>query len=238
MNYTDPSGHICVESDGDSDVGMAGNCSGKSNPNYKGGLMGSPSGWTRGGTSSDADDSDGSSICSSCSYPQNAKGNEFTLFSDIAYYSDIVGAYSSIANLIVADTMMAIIIAGGCSTGAGCVPAIGDALLMDYLITTYSPVGVIENISGGTSAVATILDDFFTSETSYIDFGKDEINIGIGQDSVVAVGNGLGGLVPEANFDAWVSYNQLLYDEGRRSGDIQATTLIRISLPIRLSLRR
>ena len=40
MNYTDPSGHICVESDGDSDVGMAGNCHGKSNPNYKSGLQG------------------------------------------------------------------------------------------------------------------------------------------------------------------------------------------------------
>ena len=40
VRYTDPSGHICVESDGDSDVGMAGNCHGGSNPNYKGGLQG------------------------------------------------------------------------------------------------------------------------------------------------------------------------------------------------------
>lgn len=45
LNYTDPSGHICVESDGDSDAGLAGNCHGGSNPNYKGGLQGSPSGW-------------------------------------------------------------------------------------------------------------------------------------------------------------------------------------------------
>ncbi|MBE7435993.1 MAG: hypothetical protein HS100_18900 [Anaerolineales bacterium] len=40
MNYTDPSGHICVESDGDSDAGMAGNCHGGSNPKYKPGLQG------------------------------------------------------------------------------------------------------------------------------------------------------------------------------------------------------
>ncbi|MBE7435997.1 MAG: hypothetical protein HS100_18920 [Anaerolineales bacterium] len=40
MNYTDPSGHICVESDGDSDVGMAGNCNGGSNPKHKPGLQG------------------------------------------------------------------------------------------------------------------------------------------------------------------------------------------------------
>ncbi|MBE7435976.1 MAG: RHS repeat-associated core domain-containing protein [Anaerolineales bacterium] len=40
MNYIDPSGHICVESDGDSDVGMAGNCHGGSNPKYKPGLQG------------------------------------------------------------------------------------------------------------------------------------------------------------------------------------------------------
>jgi RHS repeat-associated protein len=45
MNFTDPSGHICVEDDGGSDVGMPGNCGGGSNPNYKGGLQGSPSGW-------------------------------------------------------------------------------------------------------------------------------------------------------------------------------------------------
>jgi hypothetical protein len=48
MNYTDPSGHICVEDDGGSDAGMAGNCNGGSNPNYKGGLRGSPNGYTRG----------------------------------------------------------------------------------------------------------------------------------------------------------------------------------------------
>jgi RHS repeat-associated protein len=40
MNYVDPSGHICVESDGDSDVGMAGNCHGGSNPKYEPGLQG------------------------------------------------------------------------------------------------------------------------------------------------------------------------------------------------------
>jgi hypothetical protein len=46
MNFTDPSGHICVEDDGGSDVGMPGNCGGGSNPKYKRGFQG-PS-WQRG----------------------------------------------------------------------------------------------------------------------------------------------------------------------------------------------
>lgn len=56
MNYTDPSGHICVESDGDSDVGMAGNCGGGSNPNYRRGLQGSSSGWADNADDTDEED--------------------------------------------------------------------------------------------------------------------------------------------------------------------------------------
>jgi hypothetical protein len=49
VNYTDPSGHICVNNHGGNDeVAMAGNCGGGENPHYDGGLLGSSSGWENG----------------------------------------------------------------------------------------------------------------------------------------------------------------------------------------------
>ena len=72
MNYVDPSGHICVESDGDSDVGMAGNCHGGSNPNYKPGLQGSPVGYTRGRSGGNEDTVP---VCSSSICNPNSPGN-------------------------------------------------------------------------------------------------------------------------------------------------------------------
>ncbi len=53
--------------------------------------------------------------------------------------------------------------------------------------------------------------------SSYINLDNG-IDIGIGQDTLVSVGNALGGLAPEANFDMWVSNNKLLYDNDRASG--------------------
>jgi hypothetical protein len=151
--------------------------------------------------------------------------------SDAAYFFDNVGATASYINMVVVDVTMVVIIGGGCATGAGCLPAIGSALTLDYAMTTYSPIGVIENASGGAAAVLTILDDAFVNGTNYITMDETSLSIGIGRDSVVSAGNALGGLVPEANFDAWVSHNQLLYDNARHSGNAPASTLFEITLP-------
>jgi hypothetical protein len=51
LRYTDPTGHICVNNNGtDDEAAMSGDCHGGENPLYTGGLVGSPVGYTGGGS--------------------------------------------------------------------------------------------------------------------------------------------------------------------------------------------
>jgi hypothetical protein len=163
--------------------------------------------------------------------PDSGDGGDVSDFlSDFAYGADIAGAALSDIEMIVADTIGALTIAEGCATVAGCLPAIGTAGFMDFAISSYSPLGVAENVAGGLALFATMGADF-VSGTSYLRSDRKRITIGIGQDSVVSLVNTMAGQVPEANFDAWISHKQLEYDERRRSGELAGITMFEINIP-------
>jgi hypothetical protein len=65
VNYTNPSGHICVHNqDSNDEVAMAGNCGGGENPHYDGGLLGP--GWNN--DDGDEEDANASGSCGQNDY--------------------------------------------------------------------------------------------------------------------------------------------------------------------------
>ena len=112
VRYTDPSGHICVESDGDSDVGMAGNCHGKENKKYNGGLLGPEWNENKGKIIEDDESNPPTSI-----KDKLVEGlyNASNFAQDIAFLIDIPFAITE-AIFIVGECIMAF--PAGCKTGA------------------------------------------------------------------------------------------------------------------------
>jgi hypothetical protein len=157
--------------------------------------------------------------------------NESNFFSEVAYAADNVGAIASDMEMITVDTIGAVVIAGGCSTGVGCLPAMGYALAIDIGVSMFSPLGLIENGAGYVSMGATTVSDFLNG-SSYVHMSSDgSVDIGLGRDTVVSGVMGALGQIPEANFDAVVSSAQLEYDDRRRSGDLGTVSIFQLHIP-------
>jgi len=171
----------------------------------------------------------GDSVSSENNISQTDANDDF--FSDIAYVADSVGMIAAAFEAIVTDVIGAIIIVDGCMTGVGCVPAIGGALVIDMAMSIASPLGAIENAAGGISLLATGIADFQNGTSYFID-NNESLTIGIGKDTVVSFGNLLAGLVPESNWDMWISNNQLTYDNQRKSGALPAVTQYEFTIPM------
>jgi hypothetical protein len=208
LRYTDPSGHMQEDDDY--------NCHGCTLPppcNNCGG----------GGNEDDNNNGGGGSSVED-------------FFSDIAYFADNVGAVTSDIEFIVVDTISVIVIVGGCSTGAGCLPALGYALAIDIGVSAFSPLGLVENVAGGVALSSTGIADLI-NETTYVHSNSNGgYDIGIGGDTVVSAVNAVAGLVPEANYDAWISNQQLEYDNQRRSEGLPAVSLFEFHVPQSLNL--
>jgi hypothetical protein len=156
------------------------------------------------------------------------RGNPSDFLSDLAYGADVAGVVLADIEMVIVDTIGALVIAEGCPTVVGCLPAIGTAVFMDYAISGASFLSLAENLAGGAALIATAGADY-QSGTTYI--RSDRITIGIGQDTAVSLVNFIAGQVPEANYDAWISNKQLEYDNRRRSGELLGTTLFEINIP-------
>ena len=120
---------------------------------------------------------------------------------------------ASPSEIAIVDQFAVDVIVAGCSTGVGCGPAIGAALIVDGLIAgPASPIGAAENAAGVAALVATVLDDISNGST-YLELNEaGELTLGIGQNTVVSATTWALGHVPEANFDLSVSAGQLTYD--------------------------
>jgi len=218
INANDPSGHKCSDVEGGACTNNNGtqiNGSGNSKwyytppePKKPGGITPKPK--KKGNNDPGNNHDDG--------------GNNPDFFSDVAYTADNVGAIASDIELIVVDTIGVLVIAEGCITGVGCIPALIYAAAIDLGVSWFSPLGVIENVSGAVGLGATALSDIVISGTTYISMDENGYGIGIGHDTVVSAVNMVAGFVPEANFDAWISSKQLEYDKLRRSGQLPATS--------------
>jgi hypothetical protein len=87
-----------------------------------------------------------------------SSSDDQSFLSEVAYLADNVAAIASYTEAIVVDTMGAIVIAEGCLLGVTCLPAIGYALAIDIGVTSFSFLGVIENVAGLVSLGATALE--------------------------------------------------------------------------------
>jgi RHS repeat-associated protein len=153
-----------------------------------------------------------------------------TFASDLAYGADVAGVVLADMEMIVVDTIGALVIADGCITGVGCPAAIGTAVFLDYAVSRWSTLGFTENVAGGIALVGTAVADF-QSGTSYWRSDRNQITIGVGQDTAVSLSNFIAGQVPEANYDAWISKKQLEYDNRRRLGELPGVTMFEINIP-------
>ena len=156
--------------------------------------------------------------------------NASDFLSNLAYGADIAGVVLADMEAITVDTIGILVIAEGCMTGVGCLPAIGTAGFMDYAISSSSPLGLMENTAAGLALLATAGADY-QAGMSYIKSDKNKITVGIGQDTVVSLVNLIAGTVPEANYDAWISRQQLEYDNRRRLGELPAVTMFQFNIP-------
>jgi hypothetical protein len=136
---------------------------------------------------------------------QNGDPSDF--LSNFAYGADVAG-------VVLADMEMIIV----------------DAGFIDYAVSFYSPLGGAENGAGLMALAATAIADY-QSGTTYLKSDRNRITLGVGQDTTVSLGNFVAGMVPEANYDAWISNKQLEYDNRRRSGELPATTMFEINIP-------
>jgi hypothetical protein len=159
---------------------------------------------------------------------QNGDPSDF--LSNFAYGADVAGVVLADMEMIIVDTIGVLVIADGCATVAGCLPAIGTAGFIDYAVSFYSPLGGAENGAGLMALAATAIADY-QSGTTYLKSDRNRITLGVGQDTTVSLGNFVAGMVPEANYDAWMSNKQLEYDNRRRSGELPATTMFEINIP-------
>ncbi|MBE7435990.1 MAG: RHS repeat-associated core domain-containing protein [Anaerolineales bacterium] len=204
VNYVDPSGHICVESDGDSDVGMAGNCGGKSNPNYKRGLMGRPSGWTRGRT------------------PEESMADKFaSILSSGATGLDILAGTISFAGTILEGA--GLIFGESLTPLPGIDGAIGARGAMKFYNKFMNPV---ENTLGLWSLGMVATADVITNQTTIEikkspSSGKPSTELTLGPDTTfaltsIALGNTP--LTPEAATDLTANIATVYYDIQRLQG--------------------
>jgi len=133
--------------------------------------------------------------------------------SGAAKFFDWVGAAISLGEAAIVDQFAVDVIVAGCSTGVGCGPAIGAALIVDGLIAgPASPIGVAENVFGVAAFLATAADDTSNGSTYLEQNEAGELTLGIGQNTIVSATTMALGLFPEANFDLSVSAAQLTYD--------------------------
>ena len=133
--------------------------------------------------------------------------------SGAAKFFDWVGAAISLGEAAIVDQFAVDVIVAGCSTGVGCGPAIGAALIVDGLIAgPASPIGAAENAAGVAALAATVLDDISNGSTYLEQNEAGELTLGIGQNTIVSATTMVLGLFPEANFDLSVSVAQLTYD--------------------------
>ena len=146
-------------------------------------------------------------------------------FSGVSYTADIVGVVASDIEFIVVDTMGTLVIAEGCATAAACIPAIAYALAIDIGVSSFSPLDGLENFAGLTALLATGIEDGINGTTYIQADNNGGYNIGVGQDTVVSAANFVAGLAPEANYDAWISNQQLEYDNSRRNGELPTVSL-------------
>jgi RHS repeat-associated protein len=226
LRYTDPSGHFICSNDRNSDDYCPGRTS----------IIGS-NGSSGSSTTTSPYPSTPPQLPPPCTRncgdpgPRD-DGDDQSFLSEVAYLADNVGAIASDIEAVVVDTIGAIVITEGCLLGVTCLPALGYAVAIDIGVSTFSTLGLIENLAGGVALSSTALEDYFVNGTSYFRFNDSGgYDIGIGRDTVVSSVNFLAGLVPEANYDAWISHQQLEYDDRRRSGEISAITLIEFSIP-------
>jgi hypothetical protein len=142
--------------------------------------------------------------------PSTANPKDIEIASKLALSADAAGAFLSDLEAVTADFIGVGIIASGCGTQAGCIPAVGLAWGIDYGITSSSPLGIAENVAGGIGLMATAYADIRLGNTQPTTNG-----FAIGKDTLVSARNTAFGIIPEANIDAIVSNSQLKYDLDR-----------------------
>jgi RHS repeat-associated protein len=141
----------------------------------------------------------------------NKNADLANVFSDIAYYADVVGAGLSLLEtvpLIVTSPLLV-----GCLEPTLCPEILGLLWTVDSTVSGIGPLATFENLAGLVSLGSTITADAFSGN-----FYAEDGHVYVGKDSVVSARNFAIGLVPESILDAAVSVQQLKYDEARRNG--------------------
>jgi RHS repeat-associated protein len=149
--------------------------------------------------------------------------NDDSFLSEVSYLTDVAGVVVADINMIVVDTMAAIVIASGCATVAGCLPAIEYAIAIDFGMSLLSPFAIAGNLFDAIGFGLTFIEDIRNGSTNY-KLDSRGMTIGIGGDTTESFKNLGYGIVPEANFAAYISNEQLKYSDRRRSGELPTIT--------------
>ncbi|MBE7435982.1 MAG: hypothetical protein HS100_18845 [Anaerolineales bacterium] len=217
MNYTDPSGHICVESDGDSDVGMAGNCNGGSNPKHKPGLQG-PKWNPRLGNSDD--ESQGGDIGGGAGLEAGTtKSNKPIPPCEQLISSSTCQQTSGVLSTAVFTLDFVATIGTGIlgvmlPISAGVGPAGPVSIAEAYAIANGA-----EGWMGGTAAVLTLVNDFAVTGDSYFTFTPIPQLVVSSDVALSVIFAASGGLDPEPYGDTLINGAALTYDSYRLLGN-------------------
>ncbi len=213
IRFSDPSGHICVEGDGtNGEFGMAGNCGGKSNPNYKPGLMGSPSGWTNRNKSTDDSavvEKSGGGVIKDKDRPtppcelitSNSTCQTFSRYIGVGVFT--LDFLAGIGSTIFAGLMVGAIAGGPFGVGA--------------VAEAYAIANFIEGWMGAASFALTFINDVFITGGSYISIADKEVVLS--SDVVISgIFAATGGIDPEPFGDSLINDTAVIYDLYRFNG--------------------
>jgi len=136
---------------------------------------------------------------------------------------------------VVVDTVGVVAIGAGIVVTSGSGPVggvvLGEAVkytaMLDFSVTTTSPLGLAENFLGVTSFGLTVLSDRFAGNSGLVmENGVWNGGVEIGNDTIVAGRNLVAGLIPEANIDTAVSASQFWYDLQRVTGEKHGGSIV------------